>query len=364
MNRLSPVLALFALLAAAPATAQEIPVVQRGADGRFEAQIDGQTAVSGFASSRVASFRGRITDITDMFAAIPAVNAPAAPICRRVYAHIADVPLHGVLAVELGVMTPINFQNGRCNRMTGGGVAVTINLTGAIMDHGHAFIPNAEGGDRHWYAPPFQTWSPSGFTLARGITVLTRSDRPLYLPVSLERFMREKARREGEGQQPVGSHLARFRAEELPQLRADSAEMLAEARSWATAAQIAEMRRMHEEGWRIAEEGYARMDEEERGAVAGGRTWTARLADLEPRIRANQACILRTTGEPSTANSCVGGDLLWELNPDYFDTSRPDEIQLIVIESPDGPYHGESAAQHAGRLEILRDMNLSAFAPR
>lgn len=366
MSHVLRTLSLLSLLTVpTTAWAQEIPIHQRGADGRFETQIDRNPTVAGFQRGQVADFQGRIDGLVEMFAAIPAVSQPATPICRRIISFVEDLPRHGVLGAEVGVMTPINFQNGRCNRMTGGGVTVWLNRAAGIIASSHAFVRGAEDGAGDWFLPRFESWSPERFTLAGGVTVLTRPDQPLYRPVSLERYMREKARKDGEGSAASsGGHLARFRAEELPQLRAESAQHLDSMRAWATQAQIAEMRRMHEDGWRVAEEVYARQDAEERGAAVAGRTWTARLDALSSLQREAQTCIDPTTGEPSLQADCGSGDLLWEINPDYFDRSRPSDIQLVVVIADPEPYHGEGEAQNAGRREIIREMNLSAFAPR
>lgn len=347
------------------ASAQEIPIVQAGAGGRFETQIDGKARVEGFQSSQVAAFRGRIEGLTSMFAAIPQVNAPTDPVCRRVYSFIesAPPPARGMLTAEVGVMTPINVQNGRCNRMTGGGIVLWLNrIDEVVIDGGHAVVRGAENGARDWFTPRFVSKAPDRIVLDNGVTVLTRSDRPLYLPVSLERYMQEKIRTSGESQ--AGGHLARFRAEELPGLRANSAELLESMKSWATAAQIAETRRMHEEAWRITEEAYAKMDADAGAAQSGGRTWSARLAALTPAQRQGQACLSDRTGEPSTAPGCSDGVYVWELNPDYFDRSRPSDIQSIVIQVDQDPYFGENALQYSTRREIMRDMDLSAFRPR
>lgn len=347
--------------AASPAASQQIPVIQSGADGRFETQIDGRTQVPGFEPDQVAALRGTIGDLTAMLSAIPQVHAPTAPVCRRVRSSIEIAPPpRGVLTAEVGVMTPISYRDGRCSSITGGGIVLWLNRADDVIVEGsHALVRGAEDGAHDWIAPRFETMTPERLVLDNGLTVLTRPDRPLYRPVSLERYMREMARRSGETGNP-GGHLARFRTEELPALKADSAEVLESMRAWASSDQIAETKRMHEESWRIAEAAYARMD----AGAEGEQGRVSRLDALSAAERAAQTCISDSTGEPSLEAGCPNGVRLWELNPDYFDTTRPGEVQLIVMAAPPGPYSGETAVQHATRLEIMRDMDLSAFRPR
>ena len=51
-------IAALAILAATSARAQDVPIVQAGADGRFERQIDAKTRSDGFGPGEVAAFRG------------------------------------------------------------------------------------------------------------------------------------------------------------------------------------------------------------------------------------------------------------------------------------------------------------------
>jgi len=61
-----------------------------------------------------------------------------------------------------------------------------------------------------------------------------------------------------------------------------------------------------------------------------------------------QAC-LGEWGEIDTTQSCPAARRIWEVNPAYFDKVRPGAIQLIVLRTPQGPYHGESAERFKAR---------------
>jgi hypothetical protein len=61
-----------------------------------------------------------------------------------------------------------------------------------------------------------------------------------------------------------------------------------------------------------------------------------------------QAC-LGEWGEIDTTQSCPAARRIWEVNPAYFDKARPGAIQLIVLRTPQGPYHGESAERFKAR---------------
>lgn len=180
---------------AAPVAAQEVPIVPAGADGRFERQIDAKTRSDGFTSAQVAAFRGAIAPIIEQLAAMPSVHAPPAPVCRRLKSWVELINPHGVMGAEIGVMTPIGFQNGRCHRMTGGGVILKVNMPGAGLDPSHATV-RREAYDGDWYVLAFKParnprlieYQMNGDDYA----VITHGRAPLFRPVSMERYLQHK----------------------------------------------------------------------------------------------------------------------------------------------------------------------------
>lgn len=185
-------IAAVVLFAAAPAAAQEVPIVQAGAEGRFERQIDVKTKSDGFGPAQVAAFRGAITPIIDQLATMPAVNTPPAPLCHRLKSWIELINPHGVMGAEIAVMSPINFQNGRCNRMTGGGVMLNVNMPGVGLNPNRAVVRgDTRAGD--WYVLPFAPHRDPNvveFEMNGDRHVaLTHGRAPLFRPVSMDRYL-------------------------------------------------------------------------------------------------------------------------------------------------------------------------------
>ena len=86
----------------------------------------------------------------------------------------------------------------------------------------------------------------------------------------------------------------------------------------------------------------------------------SQLADLESAARAAPACLLRTTG--ALVRDCSAADTVMELNPAYFDTSRPETVQLLVMNTPSSPVHGEPAERFAARRGIWFALDRSRLA--
>ena len=185
-------IAALALLAAAPVAAQEVPIVQAGAEGRFERQIDVKTKSEGFGPAQVTAFRAAITPIIDQLATMPAVKTPPAPLCHRLKSWIELINPHGVMGAEIAVMSPINYQNGRCNRMTGGGVMLNVNMPGVGLNPSRAVVRGeTRAGD--WYVLPIApSRNPKILefeTNGDRHVALTHGRAPLFRPVSMERYV-------------------------------------------------------------------------------------------------------------------------------------------------------------------------------
>lgn len=104
-GRLGAVLAIGManLILVTSATAQQIPIIQSGADGRYERQIDPKTAIPGYDGSTSRTFRGAIDELVGQLAAMPSVNSPPAPVCHRLMTYIEITPPHGVPAASVSV---------------------------------------------------------------------------------------------------------------------------------------------------------------------------------------------------------------------------------------------------------------------
>lgn len=294
-------IAALAILAATSARAQDVPIVPAGAGGRFERQIDAKTRSDGFGPGEVAAFRRAISPIIEQLAAMPAVNAPPAPVCHRLKSWIELINPHGVMGAEIAVMAPISFRDGRCSRMTGGGIILKVNMPGAGLDPSRANVRRDER-DGDWYVLAFKParnprlveYELNGDDYA----IITHGRAPAFRPVSIERYLREK----------------------IEQARRDGADIVVR------------------------------------------ETETA-LAALSPARRLQPACMV--SGYELSANpACPPERTLVEFNPAYFDRSRPTDVQLLILGTPVHRYHGEDDAKLASRTQMWKAIDRAALAAR
>ena len=294
MRRLLLVLA--AGLLALPAAAQQVPIVQAGAEGRFERQIDAKSKVEGFSPAQVAAFRAAIAPVIEQLAAMPGVNNPPAPICHRLGSWVQLVNPDGVLGAEISMLTPISFENGRCHRMTAGGLQIWVNRPNGGLDPSHSTVRSPQDGGSPWYVLPIRPARDPRLVEYQfngdDYTIFTRG-RPLLRPVTMERYLRHQA-------------------QALPK---------------------------------------------------APENWAAKLAALAPAQRGQPACLgARWAFEPNGA--CDPARTLVEVDPAYFDRSRPADVQLLILTTPSHRYHGESDAELAVRTAVLKALDRAALAAR
>lgn len=177
--------------------AQDVPIVQAGAGGRYERQIDPRTAVPGVQAASMGQFRAGVDAVTAQLAAMPEVHAPPSPVCHRLKTFIETTRPHNVLSASISVMSPINFNNGRCHSMTGGGVEIYLNRLDVAFERNRALVPNAEEGRSNWFAMPYERVAADRYKLADGTLIVTNG-RPFMNPVSADRYAREQVRLMGE----------------------------------------------------------------------------------------------------------------------------------------------------------------------
>lgn len=363
-ERLVNALKLFSIslgvIFAIPAVGQEVATRQEGAGGRFETQLDPKTAVPSFPASHVAGFRTRIDRLAGMLRNMPEAAMPPAPVCHRLKSWIEINPRHGVLAAEIGVMSPISFTNGRCHQMTGTGVVFRLNALSLLLDPQQAHVRAEDGHGDWWLLPP-------GVAERREIDLgdrvaFTHGRAPLLTPVSTGRYLQARVDAlpagpgggaEGELQRWLNGGKAKMLTENTASLNdmkaylkpADLAKM-ADAMQVVVDSTETELRRAAK----------APQVQSERDRFA------SLLASLSPAAKAAQACMSVHSGEPDLSRDCQAGHILYELNPNYFDTTRPDAVQLIAMETPDGPTHGESDERLAARQALWRALDRPAIA--
>lgn len=348
------------LTQATPAWTQEVAIRQAGADGRYETQLDPKVAVPRFSHQQVADFRTRTGRLIGLLNDMPETNAPPAPVCHRLKSWIEINPRHGVLAAEIGVMAPINFSNGRCHRMTGTGVVFRLNSLSLLLDSQQAHVRAADGHGDWWLLAP-------GVADHRVIdfgdrVAFTHGRAPLLVPVATEAYLRHLI-----GQLPpeteggAAGELQRWLSEGRAKMQADNAAQLDEMRPYLKPADLAKM----------ADAMAVVVDSTEKELRRAAKTpaapsernaLEAELARLSPAERAAPACIFVSTRRPDTSGHCAESFGLYALNPAYFDTKRPQTVQLIVMETPDGRTHGESDLRLATRRALWQAIDRSAVA--
>lgn len=363
MTRSLLLASVLAGLLTAPAAAQQlppVPLVQAGAGGRYETQLDPKRMAGGRSPVQVAAFRDEVDRLLALLGAMPEVVSPPAPVCHRLTSWIELEAPHDVLAAQVGVMSPISFENGRCHRMTGTGVVFRLNAFSLLFDPQQAFL-HIDGGPSDWFLLP--KGAADGRIIRIGDTLaFTHGRAPLLRPVSAERYLTELlARTPARPEGGDAGELARWLAEEKPRLIAETEQMVADLRGSMTPdnlAKIVEARRVTiaavEDSLRTA----ANTDE---GPTERDRL-TAELASLDAVARVQPACWAPGRTQLDPTPGCPAGLTLVELNPDYFDTSRPDAVQLLVVDTPEERTHGESDARLAARRAVWDALDIPALA--
>lgn len=342
----------------APAAAQQAPIVQAGASGRYETQLDGKTSVPGFTAAHVAGFRPQVTRVVQAFAAMPQVSAPPAPVCHRLRSWIELNPEHGILGAVVSVMAPISFENGRCHAMTGTGLFVRLNGLSQLADPQEAFVRTESGGD--WFLLPIRSQTPRRLVLAGNRVALTHGRAPLFRPVSSGEYLREMLlRTPADPEGGAAGELARWFASGKAQMIAENETQLRELAAMLPARDLQRVA----EGQRAVVESTERHLQREAGASRGPserQRLEAQLAALPAHLSEAPACF-DATGALQPGATCPSARTLVTLNPDYFDHRMPDAVQLLVVETPEGRTHGESDARLTARLAIWTALDLAAL---
>lgn len=281
------VLAAALLSAASVVAAQQRPIVVAGASGRFETQLDPKTAVSGFSTAQTKAFRGQLDRLVTEFRGMPTVNTPPSPICHRLMSWIEIIPPHGVLSGRVEVLRPINFNGGKCNAMTGGGVQISVNRADALVESRYINAYSVEGGPGRWYVLPVRKIGNGRITLEGNVVAMVRPGASPFRPVSIERYLKEKSK-------------------DSPQSEA-----------------------------------------------------AQKLATLPAASRGLSACV-GADGMVVGQASCAASRTVVEINPAYFDKSRPSDMQMLVVQTPNGR-SSESAADEAARMAMWQALDLDAL---
>lgn len=329
--------------------------VPTGAGGRFVKLIDPKTRVSGYNPAAVQSFRQKVTRILAQLEAMPQVNSPPEGICHQLGSWIE---MHGalgarVLGGEINVMRPLEYRNGRCIKTNNGLVIIGLNKVNDLVNRQNAMIRDAEGTtDRDWFIADFQTVVPGRIELTRNrqqVVAFTRPDVSLFRPVSARRFLEEMLRREAETSGEIEAQrqenriteadIEKWRREERPRLAAQQEASLNEMRTILTPQQIASIRTANAEGLRLQEQVLLQRLEFEKAHAAKGPPANPQVAEWQRQLQMIASSDMPACVKPGAyadldlSGRCEGSKVV-EINPGYFDTGRPGDIQLLTLVTP------------------------------
>jgi hypothetical protein len=263
------------------------------------------------------------------------------------------------MAAEVAVMAPISFDDGRCHRMTRTGVFARVNALSLLLDEQEAFV-RTEGPGSDWFLVP-QAAVTSRVVKIRNAIAFTHGRAPLLRPVSVERYLQERiARQPADPEGGAAGELARWLAEDKPKMVAENAKALREMAAYMKPADLKKIAEAQEAGVRGAEQAIRHAAERDRGPSERQRL-EAQLASLGSN-RDLPACFLSARGELDFLPGCPNGFVLAELNPAYFDRSRPDTVQLLVVETPEERTHGENDASLAARMAVWKALDHARLA--
>lgn len=355
MLRLAAALAAcgLALALAGSAKAQDARTyVATGDGGRYVKLIDPKTRVAGFAPAAVQAFRANMDQVLAQLDAMPQVNQPPPGICHQLasWIELSGALDARVLGGDVEVMRPLEYRDGRCIKTNNGLVMIGLNKTYDIASRGDALVQGAEGVEnRHWYVLPTESTAPGRIVLKRGsrlVVALTRRDTPLLIPVSAERYVTQRLReRDGEAQAAQAQEdriteadIERWRREERPRRAAEMEASLRDVAASLTPQQLAQIRASNAQGLDLAEQTLRERLRLQTEADARGRPRDPQLdywRGVRDQVRgSNLPACLKLSGYLETldlSGGCASRQPVVELNPAYFDTRRPGDLQLVTL---------------------------------
>lgn len=293
MRRLSFALAVAANLLALPAAAQDARVaVATGDGGRYVKLLDPKTKVAGYGPAAAQAFRSAMGPLIAQLDGMAEVNTPPPGICHQLnsWIELSGALDARVLAGAVEVMRPLDYRDGRCIRTNNALVMIGLNRTSDLIDRREAVQRDAESREgRNWYMFAAERAEPGRIDMVRKgyrVVALTRSGAPLFVPVSAERYAAEQLR--------VAEAFAAADPRPSPQL----------------------------DYWRR----------------------------ILPQARASglPACIT-LSGLLETldlSGACRSRGAIMEMNPAYFDTARPGDLQLLTVVTP---VRGDNASEPSRR---------------
>lgn len=312
--------------------------------------------IQGLPDKESRAFFSGVEALSAHLAAIPAINAPAAPVCIALQREVFRYPMTPKQAegkVYVSYLVPMSGQTCRTAKIVNSSLPLSINL--APFAERNAAYDEDEAG--RMIAPQVYTQLGDGLFLIQykkaRYYVITRDREPALVPVSLERHLKNEERKAAQRMQEVEQQEASHR-EWLEQMHADYGPDLRKA--------PAAMRQTLARNIRETAESDKKARAEVAESLAGVR---GRLASLSAEQRASPVCLDFANGNlpmTVTSGSCAAPRVaLFALNPAL---TRPSKglFRYLVVEALEGRHSTEQEHNFHHRTELLKQLDFSALA--
>jgi hypothetical protein len=343
---------------AGPSAAQDARrYVAEGDGGRYVKLLDPKTQVAGHSAAIVQAFRARMDQVIAQLDAMPQLRTPPPGICHQLasWIEVGGAAPRGPVAGAVEAQRPLEYRNGACIRTNNGLVSIGLNRTADVFSRGRAMVIDAEGveGRNWWVLGPARDLGGGRMELRRGgggtVVVMTRPGASLVRPVSARRYLAELLRQADAGQAEADAALDEFRgaggrlAEWRRKGRAEmAAELEASVREMAGALPPAQLAEIRANNAKVLEATEQSLIEQVKlaGELDGGAGGTAdpRTARLRARLAElggsdAPACLSAEMGSEDVdlSGPCPPERQVVELNPGYYDASRPGDVQLLTL---------------------------------
>lgn len=315
-----PRLAFLLLALAGSAQAfQRVPVIQAGADNRFELELDPKTRITGLNPAQVQRFRQRIDSLTGYLRTLDVLTQPPAPLCMRLssWLEVGADKVKGAQAI-VDAHYPVAFERGRCTQVTGDGVGFYVNHDAPLFDNRYRV---SDMDDLGYYRLPLAAHHGRVIHLKGHGFVVTREGSQPWRPANRVSYLRRLIAN-------VEDELAR-----LEQGERDMNELLMKQTGKPFKVRPKELQYRAEQ-----------------------RSYLARLrADLARGDTGEPVCV--DAWGVYTGSSCAPDSIIMEANPAYWTGAAPDRIHLLLVRTS-AVSKWESKEKEALRMGVFRALDL------
>lgn len=308
--------ALLTALALCANAAEQRTRVKAGADGRFELFFDPKTKIDGLNPAQTTRFRKNVDAVLDYMRGLEAVNQPPAPLCMRLSSWLEMFTRDGMAQAIIDAHYPISFDRGACHVMTGAGVTLRLNSDTLIFQQN---FRKTDADGKETFLLPIESQQGGVVTFKGKMRALIVGKDLPWRPVARKRYL---------DQEVATRAKALASSEKYHQLQRET-----------DMREKGALRRRTEEDAKYLQRDRDRLDK-----------LRADLAASTGAAAAQPVC-LDINSNPSYGE-CAPGNVLMERNPDYWNRTAPDKLQLIVIETPAINLMQESKEKFAMRMRV------------